>query len=934
MRDALQITSLQAIADLPRPAKKPLRVCIATPDLLGPVKNGGIGTACGYLAFALAESGNDVSVLFCQTGAENLAADWIGEYQNRGITAVNAACWQQEQGATENFPDLGHLAMAKTVYDWLKSQPDFDLILFMDWQGAGFYALHAKNCGIAFANTVMAVIIHSPSYWHSIHNAAVAQNPLESLLWHMERQSIALADAAISPSRYMLQWTDQRICHLPKLAIVQPNLLDLGQGLRHDSNEPINEIIFFGRLEFRKGLEQFCAALDRLASQGKLPAQITFLGKCSWMGDEHSSFYIARRSQKWAGSEIRLITQKGHREAVQYICGPGRMAVMPSIADNSPYTVYECLAYGVPFLARNVGGIGEFLPEAERELFLFGDNPTELAGKIAAALGKPPKRGSLVIDQHTNLDAWRLGLAKLPQLVQQQHKDTTNDLPAISVILTHYNRPELLRQALDSLISQDYQNFELILADDGSTKPEAIAMLDSLEPLFAQRNWQILRLPNGHAAAARNRAAKVASGDWLLFFDDDNVAKPNMLAVCAKAAATQQSGFIALMFQVFEGLALPCETNLAEIFLPTANAIAYGALVNTLSDTTALVYKKDFEAIGGFREDYGIGHEDFELFLRLALSGIRGGIIPEILFWYRRSESKTSVQLNTNAALNRMRSLRPFLELLPPNLAELALMTHAMGLMLNMFPDSSSELFRDMPLNLRSDPDCAPTMIDAANILASHGFANLATQILESMSENKDSALGALLRTRAIGAARQSDLPAIRQCMQEFAKLNLSDLEAARLYQAILDNYQNPPKNLRAQILRILNTLSTPNTLSCLLLAQEACNDGEFADASSYLLEAIRHAEKQYLTKERPDVADAIKARAFICGLQHFALHGAADKTPWPERQTFSRLLKKHPDLISLILPRHMKSWQYQDAQQAKIMLSSLFNSASDEDGI
>lgn len=929
MPDTTRFRSLESIADLPVMAEGPSRICIVTPDLLGPVKNGGIGTACGYLAYALAEAGHSVNLLFCQTGAESLDPGWIAAYEARGIGAVNAAAWQKELGEAGNFPGLGQLAMSRTVYEWLKTQPDFDLVLFMDWQGAGFYALHARACGAAFERAAMVVVIHSPSYWHSIHNAAVASSPLESLLWHMERKAIGMADAVISPSRYMLGWTEERLCPLPARAIAQANLLEWGENLRHDSDDPIREVVFFGRLEFRKGLEQFCGALDRLAAKGELPPVITFLGKCSWMGDEHSAFYLARRSRKWTGAEIRLLTQKDHREAVEYICGPGRLAVMPSIADNSPYTVYECLAAGVPFLARNVGGISEFLPGAEADVFLFGDNPAELAERIAKALGKPPRRGTLAIDFAANARAWRLGLPKLARLIQNERSGVVGPQPAISIILTHYNRPELLRQSLNSLLDQDYQDFELILADDGSTSPEAIAMLESLAPLFAERGWTILRLANGHAAAARNRGAAVAKGDWLLFFDDDNVALPQMLGACAKAAKWRQNGFVALMFRVFEGMEPPCEANAAEVFLPTADAIAYGSLVNTLSDTTALVHKKDFESVGGFREDYGVGHEDFELFLRLALAGIPGGILPEPLFWYRRSQGKASVQLNTNAALNRMRSLRPFLEMLPPHLAELALMTHGMGQMLNMFPDPNAELFRDMPLDRRSDPDCGQTMIDAANILASQGYGQLATQILESLPENERPAMGGLIRARAIAASRQGDLAKIRACMKEFAQLGLADLETSRLYQVILDNLAMPAKNLRAQLIRLLRKL--PNALACLLLAQEAAGEGDLAAAAEEVLNALKYAERSYLTEERPDVAKAVESKSFICGLQHFALHGATDKTPWPERATFSHLLKQYPELLPLVLPKHMSIWKYEDARQAKLMLASLLSNYADE---
>lgn len=918
MTEPLIYPTLADLLNLPEAG--PLRVCIATPDLLGPVKNGGIGTACGYLAHALAEAGHEVTTLFCQTGAEDIEDQWIEKYAKGGIRAVNAAKWQEEKGEEETFPALPHLAMAKTVHDWLKENGEFDLVLFMEWQGAGFYAMHAKASGIAFQNTALGVVIHSPSYWHSINDGAVPASPLEACLWHMERKSIEMADFVISPSRHMLKWINDRLCRLPRYAFCQPNLLEWQGKFKHQSNKPIEEIVFFGRLEYRKGLEQFCAAMDRLAAAGKLPPKVTFLGKCAWLGHLHSAIYIANRAKKWQGCELRLETNKGHEEACAYICGPGRMAIMPSIADNSPYTVYECLAAGVPFLARDVGGINEFLPPKERQEFLFGDNPEELADKISRAVGQKPRRGTLVINHKDNAKAWRKGLPILAKLAAKSKEERPE--PFISVILTHYNRPGYLAQAVESLLAQTYTNFEVILADDGSEDKAALSYLNELEPIFLERGWRILRLSNGHAAAARNRAVNVAKGDWLLFFDDDNIAKPHMLATCAKAAASRpQGGYLPIMFQVFESPGKPAPENLAEIFLPTGDAIAYSALVNTLSDTTALVHKDAFASIGGFRPDYGIGHEDFELFLRLALSAQPCAIIPEPLFYYRKHEGKASVQLNTNAALNRMRSLRPFLETLPPPLAELALMAHGMGALLHMFPDPNIQTRLDMPLDYQSDPSSAANMAAIASILASNGDTALATQILESLPDDERPARAALLQCQALAAAKKGDTGLIQSIFNQFQRQQLPDSDLPPICQAVLENLKTDPTNLRAEILSRLASLPSKTPLAWLLLAE--ANQNNEQDFIKNMLGAFQAAEQAY-SQIRPDVGSAVSAGSFLCCLQHFILHGEVDNMPWPERPMFRKLLNAQPDLTPQLAQGHMLLLHYDDEAAARGLLAAL----------
>ncbi|HLN24354.1 MAG TPA: glycosyltransferase family 2 protein, partial [Patescibacteria group bacterium] len=108
--------------------------------------------------------------------------------------------------------------------------------------------------------------------------------------------------------------------------------------------------------------------------------------------------------------------------------------------------------------------------------------------------------------------------------------------PFISVCLATHNRPALLAQAVASLVRQSYPHFEVIVIDDGSTDPGVAVCLDGLEELFQQRGWTILRQPNAGVSAARNAAAAVARGGYLLFMDDDNIALAHEIERFATAA--------------------------------------------------------------------------------------------------------------------------------------------------------------------------------------------------------------------------------------------------------------------------------------------------------------------------------------------------------------------------------------------------------------
>ncbi len=97
--------------------------------------------------------------------------------------------------------------------------------------------------------------------------------------------------------------------------------------------------------------------------------------------------------------------------------------------------------------------------------------------------------------------------------------------PEVSVILPTYNRAHLIKRAIQSVLNQTYQNFEIIVVDDGST--------DNTEEIVRDLNNQKIRYirhnENKGAACARNTGIKVARGDYIAFQDSDDEWFPNKL---------------------------------------------------------------------------------------------------------------------------------------------------------------------------------------------------------------------------------------------------------------------------------------------------------------------------------------------------------------------------------------------------------------------
>jgi hypothetical protein len=168
----------------------------------------------------------------------------------------------------------------------------------------------------------------------------------------MEQRSAELADLVYSPSRYLLDWVRDEGWRLPEAVACHPNLLPRGFVMTPARAEarPVEELVFFGRLEERKGLDLFCAAVSLLVRGGVRPACVTFLGKVGEMGGADALRWIAAAAHGW-GVPWAVRNELDVLGARDFLAQPGRLAVIASVAENSPYTVLECIAAGTPFLA-------------------------------------------------------------------------------------------------------------------------------------------------------------------------------------------------------------------------------------------------------------------------------------------------------------------------------------------------------------------------------------------------------------------------------------------------------------------------------------------------------------------------------------------------------------------------------------------------------
>jgi glycosyltransferase involved in cell wall biosynthesis len=370
-------------------------VCIVTSELIGPFNNGGIGTSMTGLASCLAGAGFPVTILYTGGKFSSPAEieHWRGLYAGLGIT-LDWIRYEQAANLAGPLVRCGFTA-PWLVYLYLTAHR-FDVVQFNDCMGEGFYCLTAKRLGLSFAGTAMFVGLHSPSQWIFEINRTLPDSLLFAAFNHAERLSVRAADLLWSPSRYLIDWSRAHGFVLPPATLLQKYALPpipLFGPARVD--EPPTrarlfprEIAFFGRLEERKGLRLFCQTLrliEPLLVERRI--SVTFLGKAGTVGDGSALDFLEEEGRDWRFAwSVR--TNLGQQEAVDHIVSGSAFAVMASPADNSPCTVYEALAHGIPFLAARTGGIPELIAERDREAVLFDYRPEALAAKLAGAMAE------------------------------------------------------------------------------------------------------------------------------------------------------------------------------------------------------------------------------------------------------------------------------------------------------------------------------------------------------------------------------------------------------------------------------------------------------------------------------------------------------------------------------------------------------------------
>jgi glycosyltransferase involved in cell wall biosynthesis len=730
------------------------RICFVSDECNGVSNAGGIGACVRGLSQWFAANGAQVDILI--TNLNQRAADLSGDATNFVNNVIFLA--EATQFDKELYPPADEPSKSYHVYRFLKDR-NYDEIHFNDWLGAGFYTAMARRQGLFGAAVVTH--LHGSSHWVRSHN--LTPPVVEDLVVEgLERSQIENSDLVISPSRYLLDWCRRQGVKLPQSlqrTWILPQWSEPGYTagddvLRTRGVPPgaIDEIVFFGRHERRKGFQVFVEAVAKLPDS--LNPDITFIGRFDRVAREHTGAFALRKLRNYGG-RLRFMNDLRQPEALDFLKRSRRaLAVMPSLIENSPCVVGECFTLGIPFLAADVGGTAELVAEDSRAHCLTAPRAADLAAAIQRVVENGMPELVSTLNPSKTRESW---LARSPAKLAE----TVCAKPLVSVCFTHYERPHLLRRAYDSMLAQTYDNIEIIIVDDGSRSPGAHAYLNEIETTPARFPVTVIRGQNKYLGAARNAAARVAKGEYLLFHDDDNFAEPKEVETFVAAAQAYGADVLTAQCYVFhegeQGRDGP--TRRIE-FYPIGVGGVFSFFLNRFGDANALVRRSVFEEIGGFTEEYGVGFEDWEFFLKTYMRDKRMGVVPEPLFNYRASATGMLGSGNLLMDYERIyRAVEEFKPRLGADMLRLATQAHLSQMVVDrawhqLGRERGSDLMREM---MSVEPNSSQAIVMLSDLAMNLGRLPDAVEIGAKTMESRE-AIALLLRDPAVARRMRKSL--------------------------------------------------------------------------------------------------------------------------------------------------------------------------------
>lgn len=383
-----------------------MRICLVNREF-APLWGAGIGTYAAQMARAWAGAGHEVHVL--GVNHPDAAREGARLFPGVGFHDVDPPLEADERVLWRSDVARRSQAVRRTLARLHAAHP-FDYIEFPEYFAEGAMAIRGAACMGELAGATLGVRLHSPDRLCRVLNADPAFGWNRLLTDRLEMESIALADVVISPTASLLDWCRAELERaggaMRGHAAVVPypfdmgELSELGEGVEA-AGDPARgpEILYFGRLERRKGVDLLIGAFQRLATRG-MACSLRLVGGDTATGPGRTSMreHLASRLPRELRDRVAFEDRRERAALgplIRRVAAGGGLCCFPSRWENFPNVVLEAMALGAPVVCADSSGMAEIVEHGRSGLLFGAGDEARLADALELMLSEHTRRAEM-----------------------------------------------------------------------------------------------------------------------------------------------------------------------------------------------------------------------------------------------------------------------------------------------------------------------------------------------------------------------------------------------------------------------------------------------------------------------------------------------------------------------------------------------------------
>jgi glycosyltransferase involved in cell wall biosynthesis len=408
----------------------------------------------------------------------------------------------------------------------------------------------------------------------------------------------------------------------------------MGEGNKHPRtlSKTGPKIIFYGKLQKLKGIEEFIKAGIKLLGRTNIPFQFEIFG--------HE---VNHHSHSYTDQLKKLIPEKFQAnfnfrgrisiDSLEKIARDCEVAVIPSRFETFCLAAHELNWLGIPLVLNRIDAFKDYFSE---ENCWYFDEKQPLDQVLATIYSEKEKKllkwnGAEMnhrIQENSSVKLYHSIITDKPSVPEAKP-----ETPLVSIVVPYYNMEKYINATLDSILNSTYRNYEVIVIDDGSNNQRSVSKFKNLSKEYPASTFQFLSKENGGLGSARNFGIRQAKGKYILPLDSDDIIHHQYLELAVNALEKNPSLTAVNSFvNFFLDGTRPDET--IDYVIPY-DLVYPLILIENRAGVACSVFRAEIFKKISYNEELK-SYEDWELWWKFSNLNLEVETLPVILYHYRR----------------------------------------------------------------------------------------------------------------------------------------------------------------------------------------------------------------------------------------------------------------------------------------------------------